>query len=196
MARCKGHNVNGTRCKLNACEASEFCSRHSNSSAPIMDTISEMDGTESHSISLPVSVPVSVPESLVMEKLAEMSHKINMLEQMIKTLIITLPSDRGVAAVAVDAKPRRKHRNMTEAGVKRKAKFIFYNEYKTNPALLDTLTNRLSSAGLLKYKKKGDVDVLDVPWSLIKQITDAEFDGMCEENKMTWYDKVVRPMPS
>lgn len=195
MARCKGRNLNGTKCKLNACEGSEFCSRHSNSSAPVMDTISEIDGNESHSISLPISVPVSVAESLAMEKLAEMTQKINMLEQMIKTLIIALPSDRSVTVVAAETKPRRKHRNMTEAGVRRKAKFIFYNEYKTNPALLDTLTNRLSAAGLLKYKKKGDVDVLDVPWSLIKQITDAEFDGMCEENKMTWYDKVVRPSP-
>lgn len=152
-------------------------------------------------ISLPLSLAASIPlpsDSMALEKLAELNHKIGMLEKMMKTLMDSVANVNVAAAVNVSGPPvvvnrLKKHKNMTDAGVRRKAKFIFYNEYKTNPALLDTLTARLSTAGLLKYRKKGDVDVMDVPWTLIKQCTDAEFDSLSEENKMIWYAKVVRP---
>lgn len=189
-------------------EGSDFCAKHrGGASASVaasepMETIDESQSLQSLSMapSLAFSLPVSIPDSVTLDKLAELSHKLNVLEQMMKTMMVAFTSNPSTTSVVMPVstivKPRRKHVNMTDAGVRRKAKFIFYNEYKSNPALLDTLKNRLSTAGLLKYKKVGDADVMDVPWSLIKQTTDAEFDGLSEEDKMTWYAKVVRPSVS
>lgn len=208
MARCKARKANGMMCKNQAVEGSDVCARHNMSASrsasfvpsDILEAIDEM-GDDSISMSIPAPPP-SICDSLALEKLAEMSHKISVLETLLKTLLMN-PHVVATAAAATAVDPTtvdptvatrpKKHRNMTDAGVRRKAKFIFYNEYKSNPALLDTLTTRLGTAGLLRYRKKGDVDVLDVPWTLIKQCTDAEFDNMSDEDKMIWYGKVVRP---
>lgn len=79
----------------------------------------------------------------------------------------------------------KKERKTTDAGIRRKAMFIFYKEKKNEDDIISQLKHKLETAGLLKTKDGKDC----IHWTLIKECTDEIFNSLSEEDKMIWYKK-------
>lgn len=81
----------------------------------------------------------------------------------------------------------KKERKVTDAGKLKKARFNYYHHYKKDPGMLEEVKRRLVSCNLLKTKVKDGVVVDDIPWTLIKQITDEEFNKLSDIDKLKWH---------
>lgn len=81
----------------------------------------------------------------------------------------------------------KKKRNMTELGLIRKAKFIYYKSLKNDATIINDLRAKLQASGLHTTKKNGEETI---PWVMVKECTDSLFDALSDEDKHMWYNKV------
>lgn len=165
MTRCKGKKDNGLLCKNEAQEGSDFCKAHSHKRK-------KLDLVETDDMN-----------PAAMEKIDQLVAKITVIEALLSKMALSSN---------VDVKTK-KERNMTTAGILRKAKFAFYKEYKNNPALRASLVEKLGSVGLLTTKVVNGSTVPDVSWIEIKKITDKEFDKLEDDDKQKWCEKAIAP---
>jgi len=71
------------------------------------------------------------------------------------------------------------------------AKLLAYHDLKKLDTILKDLTERLSSVGLLDFKKDGQPKL---PWRLVKKYTDMMFDEMSEEEKAPYIAKAEQKL--
>jgi hypothetical protein len=105
-------------------------------------------------------------------KTAELSNKIEALEQMVAELMI---NNKNATKVAKEKKPR----NMTEKGHVHKAKLIFYQDNKGSDKVKQ----------LVKERHSDDVTVSFKNWRKIKVITDEMFENLSDKQKDQYIEK-------
>ena len=105
-------------------------------------------------------------------KTAELSNKIEALEQMVAELMI---NNKNATKVAKEKKPR----NMTEKGHMHKAKLIFYQDNKGSDKVKQ----------LVKERHSDDVTVSFKNWRKIKVITDEMFENLSDKQKDQYIEK-------
>ena len=108
-------------------------------------------------------------------KTAELSNKIEALEQMVAELMINNKKAAKATKVAKEKKPR----NITEKGHVHKAKLIFYQEKKGSENVKQ----------LVKERYSDDVTVSFKNWRKIKVITDEMFENLSDKQKDQYIEK-------
>jgi hypothetical protein len=185
MVMCSVVKADGMPCKAHAKKDHIFCATHlrlKEKKASGSD-----DDSQTSKMSTVLTLPVvnhpmpsnsadTTVETLA-KNLSDLTSQVSDLQELIAGMEI------GKAGKKHSAKPKQ----VTEKGILRKAKFMFYHENKTRADILGEIVPRLESAGLL-FKRKSVVEGVEVfkdviPWQMVKEGTDALFESLPDESR-------------
>jgi hypothetical protein len=211
MVKCNATCANGKPCNANAMMDCELCSSHyrqklrnqvekSNDTTSAQETSKVVNNdipekttsistisSDSESVSMSHTPTASRSQSDTESTLNAVSARIGNLENIVEKLIdIKKPTTKKVSS----SEPKAKNvRNMTDKGALVSAKWIYYQEHKTDPNL-DFIQDRLSQVQLLAKKSKivdnKIVEVSVIPWQLVKIATDMMWESESANVKETY----------
>lgn len=159
MTRCVATKKNGLCCKNKAIEGKVVCHAHL-SDVEMVDELPKEETKKRRVASTNVDLDVLV-------------DRISALEIQVSAL-----SNKKVS----------KKRNLTDAGIRRKASFIFYNAHKEQENILNVVRSRLQAAGLYRTKIVNGVQKESIHWMIVKDHTDEIFAALPDVEKSKWYN--------
>lgn len=117
------------------------------------------------------------------------------LDGLLKTRVVVdrLREEKFALQVRMKEIAAMERKLKNQASVMIAAKLLAYHDLKKLETILKDLTDRLSSVGLLDYKKDGQPKL---PWRLVKMYTDRMFDEMSEEEKAPYIAKAEQKLMS
>jgi hypothetical protein len=94
------------------------------------------------------------------------------------------------SAAKATAKTDKKKRAMTPAGATVSARWIFYNEHKTDADILEAVRGGLILGKMLVKKTQVvngvTIEKEHIPYTLVKVATDMKFDKLSQEDKESY----------
>lgn len=196
--RCGAMTSRGVRCKQVVDNAGDRCRYHlavvSEGNEQESEHQHQSDGEVSHSHG-PTSHGHShsqVSQDVTSEVLSGLLEKISHLETELKKA-----TARNSGATSSKPKPKakppvdgKKKRVMTSAGATVSARWIFYNEHKTDADVLATVRGGLIKGNMLVKKTQVvngvTIEKEHIPYTLVKIATDMKFDQLSDQDKESY----------
>lgn len=199
--RCGAMTSRGVRCKQVVDNAGDRCRYHlavvSEGNEQESEHQHQSDGEVSHSHG-PTSHGHShsqVSQDVTSEVLSGLLEKISHLETELKKA-----TARNSGATSSKPKPSvpqakppvegKKKRVMTSAGATVSARWIFYNEHKTDADVLATVRGGLIKGNMLVKKTQVvngvTIEKEHIPYTLVKIATDMKFDQLSDQDKESY----------
>jgi hypothetical protein len=189
--RCGALNSRGVKCKQVVDNAGDRCRYHLAVVSEENEHEHHSDGEVSHSRGQAVSASRSqVSQDATSEVLSGLLEKITHLEAELKRTTARNSGATKPPVAKATAQTGKKKRVMTPAGATVSARWIFYNEHKTDADILASVRGGLIKGNLL-VKKTQVVDGVTIekehiPYTLVKVATDMKFDQLSQEDKESY----------
>lgn len=198
MPRCKFVYANRRRCASNSLKGCDLCSRHAKKERE--DAAAATDDDVDEDIAMLPMPPDDVrngngrkdgsklfDDVLVDENMklkTDVARLTNELNRLTVTLTASLKDKSEGGDPTKSNKKARSKNPPTEKKVWRKARFMYYNEVKTNVDILANILARLKTCDLIQQ----DAGIKDIPWLNVKKVSDHMFDGKDVVEKKMYYD--------
>lgn len=191
--KCKATTLKGNPCKAAALNNSVYCKTHQHfgdedsdehvNGGSVMSSDHEMgSGSQARS-----QVTGTMSDSIISETLDTLNEKIDKLEKLLQA---TATSSRAKGTKSVKKGPRK----MTDKTANIKARWIYYNELKDTPTVIEALAVPLRKVGMVPVKKTilDDGTIVEkehIPYTLKKAYTDLQFDKLSDAKKNKYINK-------
>lgn len=194
--RCGEMTSRGVKCKQIVENAGDKCRFHINKvSSQVENQHSHSDSEVSNGSSRSASQSQVSQSEATNEMLSGLLEKISLLEAELKRATAcnnaTLASSRHPVAKAAatatnDKTTGKKKRAMTPAGAMVKARWIFYNEHKTDVDILEAVRGGLIKGSMLVKKTQVvngvTIEKEIIPYTLVKIATDMKFEKLSQDD--------------
>jgi hypothetical protein len=202
MVMCSVVKADGMPCKAHAKKDHIFCATHLRQKEIKLDKVRDdasmatqdlSSDEESAAVTQQKQLPVVMHNNSLFEpkkayetpSLDALTAQVSDVQQMIARMESMI--------IGKGKKQTVKPKQITEKGLLRKAKFMFYHDNKTHKDILGEIVPRLESAGLL-FKRKSVVEGVEVfkdviPWQMVKEGTDALFETLPDESRDLYLEK-------